>query len=200
MKILSCIFFVVILLYMTSKLKINIRSLTKQENSLKIQFRVNVGIYLLGVIKVFGISFKEDGIHFLCFHFRYPNVKIDKESMKMFKKFSIIDILKMLKIKLDKFHFNLQIGTEDIMLTVFFVCVISTMLSILSAQNAKSINLKNYDYQIAPIYNKNALSFRNSSQISFSIPRLFKTIALLKKQNKLKQENHLNRENLVYFV
>ena len=106
----------------------------------------------------------------------------------------------MLKIKLDKFHFNLQIGTEDIMLTVFFVCVISTMLSILSAQNAKSINLKNYDYQIAPIYNKNALSFRNSSQISFSIPRLFKTIALLKKQNKLKQENHLNRENLVYFV
>lgn len=200
MKILICIFFVVVLVYLTSKLKINVQSVTKQENWSKIKFHVNVGIYLLGFIKIFGISFKEDGIYFLCFHFAYPSVKIDKESMKMLKKFSIIHILKMLKIKLNRFHFYLQIGTEDVMLTVFFVYVISTMLSILLARNAPNINLKNYNYQIVPIYNKNALSFRNSAQISLPISCLLKTIVLARKQNKLKQENGLNHENLVYFV
>ncbi len=195
MRQLICIFFVVILACLTSKLKINIQSLTKQKNSMKIRFHVNVGVYLLGFIKIFGISFQENGIQVLDFHFGYPSVKIAQESMKMFKKNSIIEILKSLKIKLDEFYFTMQIGTEDVMLTTFLVALISTFFSVLSEQNAKSINLKNYHYQIMPIYNENALSLKSSFQISLSIFCLVKAIVLVRKQKKLKQENHVRNPN-----
>ena len=181
MRQLICIFFVVILVYMTSKLKINIQSLTKQENSLKIKFRVNVGIYLLGVIKVFGISFKEDGIHFLFFKISYREMKIDQ---KMVKEISVWKLLKSLHPKFEQFAFHLKIGSEDVMLTVFSVFAISTFLSMVSAQNRKQINQKNYCYEIMPIYGKNALSFQASSQISMYFERFFLRKNLRKTKGK----------------
>lgn len=195
MKILISIFLMMLLLAWTSKIKINIPYLKKEENLRKIQFHIKVGIYLLGFIKIFSISLKEDGIHFLWFRFHYPVMKIDKESIKIFKKFSVVDILKTLKIRLDQFHFELKIGTEDVLVTVFFVFMVSTVLSVFSAQNAKVINLKNYDYQIMPIYNKNTLSFTASAQISLSIPYVLKAFHLAKKQNKSKKENRVLHQN-----
>lgn len=190
MKILICIFLVVIFTGLTSQLKINIRSLTKQKNLPKVQFHVNVGIYLLGFIKIFGISLQENGIQFLGFHFAYPSVKIDQESMKMFKKYSVRELFQSLNIKLNQFDFTMQVGTEDVMLTVFLVTVISGVLSVWSAKNAGNINLKNYHYQITPVYNENRLSFRGSSQISLTMFHFVKTIILLKKQKQGKQEKH----------
>lgn len=195
MNIFISIFFALILIILTSKFKINIKYLQKDQKSLKIHFNVNLGMYLFGFIKIFGITLKEDGIHFLIFRFSYNKIKIDKESIKMVKEFSILDILKSLNLKLEQLNINLNIGCENVMLIVFTVCIISTFLSILSSKNRKQINFKNYYYKITPIYNSNELSFYTSMQISMKILNIIKTLLSTNKNTKKhKQYNfHINK-------
>ena len=168
MKILISIFFVVMIGILASKFKINIVYLEKEKNSFKMRFEIRIGLYLFGVIKIFGMKFKEDGMYFLSFRFPYNKLKIDKDSMKILKDFSIIDLLKSFHLRLDKLNLNLKIGSKDMILTVFSVFAISTFLSILSAKNRSQINLKNYYYKITPIYNTNLLSFQISTKISIN--------------------------------
>lgn len=195
MNILISIFFALILIFLVSKVKINIKHLQKYQKSLKIHFNVNLGVYLFGFIKIFGVTLKEDGIHFLFFRFPYNKIKIDKKSIKTVKEFSIIDILKSLNLKLDKFYINLNIGTENVMLTVFTVFIISTFLSIVSSKNRKQINFKNYYYKITPIYNSNEFIFYTSMQISIKILNIIKTLVSINKNTKKrKQYNfHINK-------
>lgn len=188
MKVLIGIFLGLILAFLTSKFKINIRYLNKEKHSFSVKFNVNLGIYLFGFIKILGISLKEDGMHFLCFRFPYNKMKIDADSMKILKEFSVWNFLKSLKIKLEKFNLNLKIGTEDMMLTVFLVFALSTFLSILSAKARKQINLKNYYYKITPIYEVNQLSFLFSSQISIKIWNILKSLKSLNETANEKKE------------
>ena len=192
MKLLIGIFLGLILAFLTSKLKINIRYLKKEKNSFKIKFNVNLGLYLFGFIKILGISLKEDGVHFLCFRFPYNKMKIDTDSMKILKEFSIWNFLKSLKIRFEKFHLNLKIGTEDMMFTVFLVFALSTFLSILSAKNRKQINLKKFYYKITPIYQVNQLSFEASSQISIQIWNILKSLKTLSESTNEKKEHKVH--------
>lgn len=174
---------------MTSKLKINVKSIKKQENSLNIQFNVNVGLYLFGVVKIFGISLKEDAIHFLFFRFPSNFMKMDQESVKILRNIPFFNLLKLRSFRLEEFHLDLKIGTEDVIVTVFSVFAISTILSILSARNARQIHTKNYDYKITPIYNANLLSFQVSAKMSIKIFQIIKILSFMKKHQKNKELN-----------
>lgn len=189
MKIWFGIFLGLILAILVSSIKINVMYLTKQKKSLKIRFNVKIGLYLFGFIKIVGISLKEDGIHFLCFTFPYNKMKIDKDSMKFLKNFSLLNILHLLNINLKKFHVDLRIGTENMMLTVFLVFAISTFLSILCAKNRKQINLEKYDYKIRPIYHQNQISFEIATIISISMCNILKTILFARRQTKKKKQD-----------
>lgn len=191
MKILISIFFILIIGIFTSKFKVNTIHLEKQKNSLNIKFNIKLGFYLFGIIKTIGIQFKEDGIYFLCFKFPYNTLKIDKDSMKLIKDFSVINFLKSLHLKIDQLNINLKIGSEDMILTVFSVFVISTFLSILSAKHRKQINLKQYYYKITPIYNTNVLTFQISSKFSMKTYHLIKAFISASKANKKDNQIHV---------
>lgn len=192
MKVWIGIFVGLILAFLTSKLKMNIKYLEKNKNMLKIHFNINLGLYLFGFIKILGISFKEDGIYFLFFQFPYNKMKIDADSVKILKEFSVWNFLKSLQIKLEKFHLNLEIGTEDMMLTVFLVFALSTFLSIFSAKNKKQINSKKYYYKITPIYQTNHLSFELSSKISIRIWNLLKSLKSVNESTNDKEEHNVH--------
>lgn len=183
MKIGISIVFIVIVVLFTSRIKINIPYLNKEPNSFKIKFCINIGLYLFGFLKIFGISLKENEIAFLWFKFSYPKMKIDSTSMKKVKEIYNPKLLQTLNIKLEKFNFSLKIGCEDMIITVFSVFMISTLLSILFAQNSKQINLKNCHYEIIPIYNVNCLSFQASTRISINFFNITKAI-IYNMQNK----------------
>lgn len=197
MKIWLGIFLGLILIMLATHLKINVMYLTKQKKSLKIHFKINFGLYLFGLIKIAGISLKEDGIHFLCFKFPYNKMKIDKDSMKVLKDFSISNLLKSLHLKLEQFHLNLKIGTEEMMLTMFFVFAISTFLSILLAKNCKPTKSKNYDYKITPVYNQNQLSFEFSSKISMKTFHVIQMLILIKQNIKKKKEKNVQTKRVL---
>lgn len=192
MKIWISIFFILIIGIVTSKFKINTVNLQKEKNSFKIKLNIKLGFYLFGFIKIVSLQFKEDGIYFLFFRFPYKLLKIEKDSLKILKDFSVINFLKSLHIKLDQLNVNLKIGSEDMILTVFSVFAISTFLSILSAKNRKQINLKHYYYKITPIYHTNVLSFQISSKISINTYHLIKAFPSASKSNKSRKEYQIH--------
>ena len=166
MKIFICLLVVFYLLYM-SDLKINLEKLEIKNYSAKVKYSANLGLYLFGFIKIFGINFKEDGVHFLFFKFSYKRIKIDKENVKLhIKKDNIKKNFKNLNLKLEKMNFMLNIGVEDIELTVLLTFMISIILSIFPAKYGKQINMKNYNYEVIPNYNVNTFGFKFSLKIS----------------------------------
>lgn len=193
MKILICIFFVLLVTFFTSKIKIKIRYLEKDANSFSIKFNINLGLYVFGFVKILGVTLQEDAIHFLFLCIPYSKMKIDRESMKIVKEIPVLDCLELLHLKLDKLNLELKIGSEDMILTVFSVFAISTFLSIVSAQNRKKINLKNYYYKITPIYNTNLLSIELSSQISIKILNIVRLFQFLKKQPNKECQVHVKK-------
>ena len=189
MMIFSSIFLIFILI-ITAKLLINVENLEKNQISHKIIYKIKIGIYVLGCIKIFGISLTETGIHCLGFSFKYPKISINKIKKSHLKTIFSFNYLKNLKIKFQKIQIQIGIGFENIMLTVFSVFAISTFFSILLAQNIKNINPKRTYYNVSPIYNKNAFNFKISLNLSINIFNLIKTIKIPKKQKesfKMKQ-------------
>ncbi len=188
MKILISIFFVVFLILVTSKVKINILSLQKDRSSKKVDFDINVGLYLLGIVKILSVHLRKEGIYFLGWSIPYKNLPIDNLKMKDFKMTFVLEFLKILDFRLNEFKVELKIGTEDVLLTAFSVFVISTFFSIFFAKNRRKINQKNYNYHVVPIYNSNELSFRISLKLSINLINLIKALFSQKQKRQVKQK------------
>lgn len=197
MKILISIFFILAILILTSKIKINMQYLNKDENSFKIRFKMKFGFYLFGFFKIIGITLTEKGIHFLFFRIAYQTLKIEKDSVKFLKEISLAKILKSLNVKLNTLNLQLKIGSEDMLVTVFLVFAISTLLSILFAKNQNHINIKNTYYKIIPVYNMNSLSFQLSTQISIKTFNIIRTWMSKNKFMKYKKENNLHKKEVL---
>lgn len=187
MKILISIFFVVFLILVTSKVKINILSLQKDRSSKKVDFDVNVGFYLLGIIKILSIHLRKEGIYFWGWSIPYKNLQMDNLKMKDFKMTSVLEFLKILDFKLNEFKVDLKIGTEDVLFTIFSVFAISTFLSLFFAINRKKVNRRNCYYHVMPIYNSNELSFRISLKLSINMMNFIKAFFVQKEKLQTKK-------------
>ena len=182
------IFFVILLAFWTSKVKICIQNFSKNQAFSKIHFHVKLGFYLFGFIKIGSIRLRENGIFLFGFRFAYNKLKINKDSIKMVTQISVLEVLKSLHLKLEHLKIDLKIGCEDVMLTVFLVFAISTFLSIFGIQNRKQIKREHFHYQITPIYNRNFLDFELSSQISLKMYDFIKTVLSIQKFTKPKKQ------------
>ena len=175
MKIFICLLVVFFVLLYMSDLKLNLEKLEKANYCAKVKYSAKLGLYLFGFIKIFGVNFKEDGIHFLFFKIPYKKIKIDKENLKLYiKKDNIKENFKNLNLKLEKMNFILNIGVENVQLTVLLTFMISIILSLLPARYLKQINMKNYNYEIIPNYNLNTFVFKFSLKISCKLTNLMK--------------------------
>lgn len=181
--------FLILLFLVTSKIKVNIQNLQKTTWTSKIVYKVKVGIYLLGFIKILGISFTQNGIHFLGFTFKYPKFSVTEISTNQLKSIFSMSNLQNLKVQFTKIQINFKIGFESMMFTVFSVFFMSTIISVLFARNIKNINFKKSYYNIAPIYNKNDLNFKISLEFSIYFFNLIKILKIfIVKQKKYTTE------------
>lgn len=195
MKIFISILVILFLIIFTSRIKVNVISSKKATKGEKIQFKVNLGIYLFGIIKIFGINFKQDGVYFLFFSMPYSKIKINKNELQILKEYSILDSAKLLDLKVNKFYLDLKIGSEEMMLTVFSVFAISTLVSIFLAKHSKGTKRKNYYYKITPMYNVDILEFEISAQVSLKLINFIKNLIAT---NKNKKQNLKSYQKLEY--
>ena len=192
MKIFIYILVVFIILFFSSTFKLKIRYLEKKNFSGIINFDVNLGLYLFEVIKIVSINLKNDGIYFCFFKIPYKKFKFYKMNLKEVKNYRLKENLKNLNLKIEKMNLKINIGVEDIGVTVFAVFAISTFLSIFTIKYKNKINVNNYSYAINPIYNTNTFGVKFSIVISESFFYLLKAIILFKKNKKQQIRDNKN--------
>lgn len=190
MKIGMSVLVAFILTVSLAKLKMKVVG-RKRANSSKIQFDIKLTLFLFGFLPMGGFSVKEDGVRFLCFKIPFSFLKMDKNRIKGWKDFPILASLKALNFKLEKFNLDLKIGTEDVLFTTFLVFVISTFLSVFCTKHAKKIDLKKYQYDVEPKYQKNVLEFELLSRFSVKIPNLLRALFFMKRWKKQKNTQHM---------
>lgn len=184
MKIFIFLLVVFIFLFFSSTIKLNVKNLEKRNFSSSVKFNINLGVYLFGIIKLIGVTFKEDGIYFLFFKIPYKKIEFEKISFKKIKKYRAKENLKNLKWQIERMNLNLKIGLEEVGITVFLVFFISIFFSIFSAKYNKQINMKNYIYKINPNYNENSIEIKFSFIVSIKILNIIKTTINFKKNTK----------------
>ncbi|MCL2860312.1 MAG: hypothetical protein FWF46_07175 [Oscillospiraceae bacterium] len=175
-----------------SSVKIQIKKL--EANNTKIKYDIVINLFFLSKVKYFKIKINEDFIN--------KRININK-IMKFFKpkediksQYNEIKFdFEMLHIKLEEFHMELSVGTEDVLITTVLIVVISTIFSILFKKAIKKYDSKKYFYNITPVYtNKNILKLTLSSIINIKIVHIIYVIILLIKGSGLNNERTSNRK------
>lgn len=175
-----------VIILLISTIKINITKLevsNEYSDTPEVkEIEVSIGVYILNKLKIF-------------------EKHIDKEKLKQMKKSKNIDkiknkllngdnikdkkknikfdlsIIKQLKVKLHNIDLELELGTEDVILTSFLICIIAIAISMVLAKTIEKYDENKYKYKILPIYNsKNSIKIALKSIISIKLVNIISII------------------------
>ena len=189
----------IILLLIFSTIKLNVERLNIsnyekgfEKSKIAKEFKIFIELYLFGKIKIAKIRINKKILKKL-------NVENDlrdlKKDVQLIKKVNIFEIFKLLKIKLERLNLKAEIGTEDVMITVFLVTFISTALGII-CRNAEQNKV---EFNIMPLYQfGNAINFRLNCIINVKIVHIIYVIYILLKKGMIKNERTSNRRSYDY--
>lgn len=108
---------------------------------------------------------------------------------KTLNKKEIKEVIKKLNVKLEQIHLDLEIGTEDALITSGIVAVIASFLGILFAKVIKCYEEGKYGYKVMPIYqNKNAINLLLNCIIQVKVIHIISIIFTIVKNRKEKEE------------
>lgn len=120
------------------------------------------------------------------------NKKVDMEKIK--------EEIKKLDIKLELLNLNLELGTEDCVLTSYIVAIISMIISNILPNVINTNNdLSYYKYKIMPIYsNKNLYKINLNCIINAKLVHIIYIIYFIEKGRSDKDERTSNRKSYEY--
>lgn len=96
-----------------------------KEKKLKKEFNIYLEFYLLGIIKIAKIRLTKE---ILAKIKNKQDAQKIKEETKIITKSNPIKLLKNLKIKVKRFYLDLELGTEDVMITSYSVATIAAII------------------------------------------------------------------------
>lgn len=175
-----------IIIFFISTIKINIEKLelsNEVPNTPIIkEAEISIGIYILNKIRIFKKHINKEKMQdmknsknmnkiknkFL----KQENIKDKKQNLKF-----EFDIVKQLNPKLQSIDLNLNLGTEDVVLTSFLICIIAIVISMMLAKTIKKYDKDKYKYIVMPIYNdKNSIKIILKSIISIKLVNIISII------------------------
>lgn len=107
----------------------------------------------------------------------------------------MLEIIKKLKIKTEKLKLYLAIGTENVMLTVNLVTLISSIIGI----TFRNLEPEKTEYRIIPLYNfGNSIKFNLNCIISVKTVHIIYVIYILLRKRRNKNERASNRRSYDY--
>ena len=191
------LFSIILILLSTIKLNIKNISIKNIENGIKKKeidkdFDIYLELYLFGKIKAAKIKITDKILKKM--HVK-ENVEDIEKDVKTIKKVKSLEIIKMLKIKIEELNLNAEIGTEEILLTVFIVTILSSIIGI-AFRNCKHENVK---YRIMPLYQfGNTINFNLNCIINVKMVHIIHIIYILLKKGMIKNERTSNRRSYDY--
>lgn len=194
----------VILLLICSTIRLNITNLkisnledghkTKLEKDIKIHLE----LYLFGLIRIVKIYINNKTLDKIKnkTHFDYSKFKSLRKDRKILKDIKITEVMKRLKVEFQDTDLDLQLGTEEVMATVFAVTLISTILSIIFSNS----NQKGVRYNVMPLYQfGNSINLHLNCIIKVKVVHIiFVIIYLIKEGKVIKNERTSNRRSYDY--
>lgn len=198
----------IILLF--SKIKININKfnyLSINQKNRKTDYNIIIQLIILKKFPILEIKFNKNNI-----------MKIEKIKQKIKNKFETFDfteikknkevkkkilkIIKKLKIDIDKINLNIEIGTENAVLTSFIIPIVATLLTYILKNNIKNNVIKSEEnkFKIKPIYyNQNLLNILFSGIFEIEMIHIINIIYILRKKEGVKEyERTSNRRTYGY--
>lgn len=198
----------IILLF--SKIKINVNKfnyLSINPKNRKTDYNIIIQLIILKKFPIFEIKFNKNNI-----------MKIEKIKQKIKNKFETFDfteikknkevkkkilkIIKKLKIDIDKINLNIEIGTENAVLTSFIIPIVATLLTYILKNNIKNNVIKSEEnkFKIKPIYyNQNLLNILFSGIFEIEMIHIINIICILIKKEGVKEyERTSNRRTYGY--
>lgn len=204
------VLFILVLIFINSKIKIeilNFQFMLNEKKHINRDYKIIFKFYILGKIliikntitknKLDKINLKQK-IKKIDFYKMIEN-NIDSSEIKSKEIRGIINkILKKIKLKIRKINLKIDIGTENAGLTSIIVPIISTLISIFISKKVKET--KNQIYVINPIYiNQNILNILLSGIFEIKMIHIINIIYILgKKEGVNKNERTSNRRTYDY--
>lgn len=200
-------FFVVFLIFLIlgiyfSKLKIVVNKMEFEMNGnvkSKEDYEIKIGIYLFGIIKIFGIVLAENSLRFLNIKIPYRKIKRTKIYNEMIKKDAIDfdrkllkDKIKNLSMKFEKINLNMKFGTDSTLITSFLTFIVSTLISFLIQKSVTKYKPNKHKFIITPMYeNRNSIKIFLELIASFKLRNIIKVLYDL---NNLSKNEHIKHK------
>ncbi len=200
-------FFVVFLIFLIlgiyfSKLKIIVNKMEFEMNGnvkSKEDYEIKIGIYLFGIIKIFGIVLAENSLRFLNIKIPYRKIKRTKIYNEMIKKDAIDfdrkllkDKIKNLSMKFEKINLNMKFGTDSTLITSFLTFIVSTLISFLIQKSVTKYKPNKHKFIITPMYeNRNSIKIFLELIASFKLRNIIKVLYDL---NNLSKNEHIKHK------
>lgn len=181
-----------------SKIKLNIKKCNVEMYRNQIfekAYEIELGLYLFGKFKFINIKFKDEKLKIMGKRMNYEKIKSSKILKKIMKKDfqeldkkEIVNNLKKLNLKFEKFNMDLNLGTDSTLVTSFLIFAVSTIVSLIIKRGVTKYNPNKYSFSITPRYeNYNLLKIDFNCILSVKTLKFVKTIHYINKPEKSKK-------------
>ena len=200
------IFFISIIVIMTSKIEIKIENLiitSQTKKHINDKYKIIIKMYVFNKIPIIKITLTENKLKKI-----YKNLKM-KEKIRKFEEEIYINKdkfdLKLLNairefnkcIKIVDLKLKIQLGTENAFLTSILVAIISSIMSITISK--KAMREDKIFYNVEPIYNsQNLINIAISGIFQIKMIHIINTIYVLNKKGGIEYERTSNRRSYDY--
>lgn len=176
-----------------SSIKLNIKKFNIHNS--KISFEIKVELWIYNLIKIISINVDEKGANIfkrkIPFFEKFRDsliLRIRQKNMKFNLNLSQLDL------NLEKLNFYCVIGTENALLTVYLVTLISSIVSFFIKKFTKHYKNEKYDFTVLPIYNqRNIINLEFKGIFSSKMIHILYVIIKNKKGGSKKYERTSNR-------
>lgn len=161
---------IILLLFSSLKLEISEALISSLENIKNISFKIS--LHLFSCFKIFSIKIYPNKFS--------KNVKIDYK--KIFKILNFIQEKQIIKI--EKFIFSLEVGTQNPIISSYIIAIFSSILSYILARYIPKYNKTKYNYHLTPLYiNKNTFNLSINCITSIKLVHIIYMIYVLRKDD-----------------
>lgn len=196
------LFFCLLIIFAVFSLKIRIEiknikisNLEKKEHLLK-EIDLYIKLYIFGVLKIFQKHIDLEEINNAKESNLINKFKSRFKENNKLKSKELLNVLKKLNIDFKEIDLNVNIGTEDPILTSFIIFVISIGVSVILSKFIKKFDSRRYKYSIMPIYNnKNFINVSNFSIVDFKLVNIISIIFKLMHRSGKYDKQSSNRES-----
>lgn len=145
-------------------------------NVKKAQYKIIIGLYFLGFIKIGCIQISNGVIKFLFFRIGIDKIlksnfylHLLKPRFQKIPKRELINGFCKMKVKLEDLNFNLKFGTDDVIITSFVIAILSGIITTTMQAYIEKFNKEKYKWKILPNFEERLFINLNASlNLSYS--------------------------------